>query len=558
MFSFFVFSHSLPAQTPIPLDYFTKYQGTQVALTENVKLNKLLKQNGIYIDHGSTPEKPLLYITQEGYEYLLKKNIPFEWIKEDMSNIKMLDLKTYLANRSHKVECLPALDSYPSYDVYELMMFDFAEKYPDNCKIVNLGTLNSGRKILAVQIGDSLNIKEEEPNFLYTSTMHGDELAGFPVMLMLIDHLLCNYGSDQQITNLVNNVNIFINPLANPNGTYRGGNETVLESTRLNAAFVDLNRNFPDPDDGTNPDNNSHQEETVIFMDFAKERNIHLSCNIHSGREYANYPWDTFEHLHADDDWWKKVCRSYADTVQANSTDGYFSDFSNGISNGFIAADISGSRQDYMNYYHRTREFTLELSDSKKLQSDQLPIVWEANKTALINYIQQSLYGFTGTVLDCETGLPIEAEIFIESHDIDNSSVFSDNIHGRYYRFIDEGTYSVTFKAEKYFGETMEVNVIDNVQTVVNVSLCPEDVSTEEASPLSQLKVGILDNKIHIFNHSSNKELYIQLSSLDGKSILQEKLNSNAIDIPSMISSGIYLLTLRKGDDFYTQKIFLK
>lgn len=561
MFSCFLSTSSL-AQSEIPEDYFSKHGGTEVKLVSNENLTKILKQRGIYLDHGSTLDTPVLYITQEGLNYLERKNIPFVWNKKEEPVIQMLDKKAYSNFNLLRGECLPPMVSYPTYDVYEQMMLDFTIKYPDICQLVNIGTLNSGRKLLAIQISDSLDVTEHEPNFLYTSTMHGDELAGFPTMLMLIDHLLCNYGSDTQITKLIDNINIYINPLANPNGTYKGGNQTVLESTRLNAAFVDLNRNFPDPDDGPNPDNNSHQEETSYFMNFAHNYNIHLSCNIHSGKEFANYPWDTYEHLHADDEWWKDVCREYADTVQFHSQDGYFTDYNNGVSNGFEAFEISGSRQDYMNYYNRSREFTLELSDSKKLPSDQLPMIWEANKNALINYIGYALTGIRGTVLDSITKEPIEAEIYIPNYDFDNSSVLADKTSGTYYRYLNQGVYDFEIRAEKYYSKFVTAEIPKNNYTELDILLSPATVSINELE-LSKVHLHLLDNKILLNNLPLDKELYIQLSSLGGISILSAKLNplisgNQSIEIPHNISQGIYLVSLSDGDNFHTKKLFIK
>ena len=39
-------------------------------------------------------------------------------------------------------------DSYPTYEAYESMMFQFATDHPDKCEIITLGTLPSGRKIM--------------------------------------------------------------------------------------------------------------------------------------------------------------------------------------------------------------------------------------------------------------------------------------------------------------------------------------------------------------------------------------------------------------------------
>ncbi len=99
------------------------------------------------------------------------------------------------------------------------------------------------------------------------------------IALRLIDYLLNNYTSDAQVTEMVNNLDIYINPNANPDGTYAGGNGSVGGATRYNANGIDLNRNYPDPEDGDHPDGNAWQIETIHFMQFAEDYNFVLSSN---------------------------------------------------------------------------------------------------------------------------------------------------------------------------------------------------------------------------------------------------------------------------------------
>jgi hypothetical protein len=239
---------------------------------------------------------------------------------------------------------------YPTWDQYLAFMNGFAASYPDICQLILIGYSVQGRELLAVKISDNVNLSEAEPEFLYTSSMHGNEIAGYPTMLHLIDHLLTNYGTDPRITDLVNSTEIFINPLANPDGTYWGGSGSVLYPKRYNANYIDLNRNYPDPEDGPHPDGNEWQPETVAFMAFADSNHFVMSANFHGGAEVFNYPWDTWAKLAADDDWWQFVGHEYADTVHIYSPSNYFSGFNNGITNGYQWYTISGGRQDYMNY----------------------------------------------------------------------------------------------------------------------------------------------------------------------------------------------------------------
>jgi hypothetical protein len=223
---------------------------------------------------------------------------------------------------------------YPTYEAYEAIMTDFQTLYPSLCRVQNIGTLASGRKLLVVKISDNAADDEAEPEFFYSSSMHGDETTGYVLMLHLIEYLLQNYGTDPEVTNLVDNMEIYICPLANPDGTYYGGNSSVSGARRFNANFVDLNRNYPDPAEGDHPDGNAWQPETVAFMNFAEQRSFVAGANFHGGIEVVNYPWDTWSRQTADNSWWVMVSREYADTCQAHSPSWYMDDLDNGIISG--------------------------------------------------------------------------------------------------------------------------------------------------------------------------------------------------------------------------------
>ena len=59
-------------------------------------------------------------------------------------------------------------------------------------------------------------------------------------------------------------------------------------------------------------------------MDLADSVQFDMSCNIHTGAEVFNYPWDTWSRLTADDVWWRNIAYQYADTAHAHSSQGYF------------------------------------------------------------------------------------------------------------------------------------------------------------------------------------------------------------------------------------------
>ncbi len=146
-------------------------------------------------------------------------------------------------------------------------------------------------------------------------------------------------------------------------------------------------------------------------------------------------------------------------------------DENNGVTNGYEWYTISGGRQDYMNYFHQCREFTLELSHTKFPDANLLPSYWEYNYRSLLGYMEQGLYGLRGMVSDNSTGEPLFAEVYIENHDIDSSWVFSDST-GKYFRLLYEGTYDVTFSSKGYHPKTIyDVSVINYDTTILNVKL---------------------------------------------------------------------------------------
>lgn len=362
-------------------------------------------------------------------------------------------------------------DEYPTYEAYVAMMEEFAETYSENCSLIELGTLPSGRKILLVRINNGES--DGKPKFLYGSTIHGDETTGFVMMLRLIDLLLTRQDLPE-VQNIIDNIDLFICPNANPDGTYKTGNHTVSGASRYNANGIDMNRNYPDPIDGAHPDNSGYAKETEWFMQFAEDYQFTMAAHYHGGAELMNYPWDNNYERHADDAWWQLVSREYADLAQdaAQSTDPYYmNDEENGITNGADWYTIGGGRQDYMNYYRQCREVTIECSTVKCPSASQLPSFWEYNYNSIFAYMNQCLYGIHGTVKDAETKQPLSATIKILNHDHDYSVVESQLPLGNFHRPIKGGTYTVEVKAEGYFPAQYVVNVVDGETVSLNVEL---------------------------------------------------------------------------------------
>lgn len=360
-------------------------------------------------------------------------------------------------------------DTYPTYDAYVEMMLQFAEDYPELCLVDTIGYSVENRLILVLKISDNVTTNDlDEPDFFYTATMHGDETVGYVLMLRLVDYMLSNYNSDDRIKNMIDNLEIYINPLSNPDGTFAGGNYSVNGATRYNSNGVDLNRNFPDAVGGQHPDGNSWQQENIVMMDFMEAHNFVSSMNFHGGAEVMNYPWDHKYDLHPDDEWFIYVSREYADTVH-DVDNSYMADFDDGITNGAAWYRVEGGRQDYTTHFLHGREITAELSNVKLPSASELPDFWDKNYRSLLNFIEQTLYGVKGVVTNIY-GTPLHAKIFIDGHDDDSSHVWT-NETGVYLRLLEEGTHNITYMAEGYESQTISVTVNNRSRTIQNVAL---------------------------------------------------------------------------------------
>ena len=365
-------------------------------------------------------------------------------------------------------------NSYLTYGDYVSMMEGFPSSVTNgaSCTLLDLGTLSTTnhRRILGVRLNNGQ--PDGKPKFLYTSTMHGDEVTGMILMLRLINEFCTS--TDSRITNILDDVDLFIFPCTNPDGTYYGGNSSVSGARRYNGNGIDLNRHFPDFDDGAHPDGASYyQDEAQWMMDLAQQYLFTMGANYHGGAEVMNYPWDTYQPVHPDDAWWRYVSLEYVSNARANNSSYMTDTESNGITNGYAWYTITGSRQDYMNYYGQCREITIECSSTKTPSASQLPNFWNYNHTAMLAYIEQCLNGVHGFVYDAVTLQPIEGvSVTVENHDALGSSVSSHTI-GDFHRPIKGGTYTFTFAKQGYYSQSVQVTVADGERENLTIYLEP-------------------------------------------------------------------------------------
>jgi len=417
------------------------------------------------------------YANIAGFMKFLSEDVPYEVLDPP-------SLKKRMHNPSEKSAGWH--NRYPSYPEYLALMDSFAGRYPQLSRLVDIGRSTDDRRLLVMKISRNPGIRENEPAVLLTSTIHGDEPLGISIMLRLIEELLGQYETDVRIGMLVDSVEIWINPLANPDGTYFLSDESVTGATRFNAASTDLNRDFPDPRDN-DWESSERQPETTAMMDFMKNLHLVLAVNFHGGAEVVNYPWETWPRLHADDAWYRELSRMYADTVHAHGPPDYMTDLDNGITNGYAWYPVFGGRQDYVNYFLFAREVTIELSHNKMPDETSLEDFWNYNKRSLLQYIGQVFTGIRGHVTDSVTGLPVRAIISIPEHDKDNSQVYSDSATGVFFRLTGPGSYELTCTAPGYRRRKLRIAIERDRLSRVEIALSPMTPGFVFPNPFSDI-----------------------------------------------------------------------
>ena len=499
--------------------------------------------------------KVRLCIGRDDYARFLSQGIPFTIVTGSKVNVRM----------AHSYEQLTdSWNRYPTWGAYVATMDTFQSQFPNICKIETiLNHTTANHKILAAHISNNLQERGNKPAFFYTSTMHGDEPVGYYLLLRLIEYLLNNYDSDPQVQNIINNVDLWICPIENPDGTYRNHNDSLGQSpysTRSNYSRIDLNRSYPIvyvPFNG----NGDYPSEVQAMLDFGMAHNFTMSANFHGGAEVYNYPWDTWESsnkIHADDLWWQYVGHNFANTCHAQNNN-YMQDLDDGVVRGSDWYTTVGSRQDCYNYFLGCREVTIEVSADKVVSSNQLYKYWNYTRQALLDYIEESLNGIRGIVTDSVTGLPIEAEVYVENHDKDHSQVYSMLPEGNYHRPIKGGTYSVTYTAEDYYPKTITVSVADGQSVVQNVQLVSKFSGVDDQNLPAFV---IYPNPTHGYLYVTSmvdppKQFEFLMFDDQGRLIYQTivEAGTSTLNITSLPAGAYVIHILDKGRSFYQTRI---
>lgn len=176
----------------------------------------------------------------------------------------------------------------------------------------SVGNSIENRPIYAVKISDNPTINESEPQVHINALIHAREPQGMMTVMYYMYYLLENYGTDPEVTYLVNNREIYFIPCINPDGyeynrqTNPGGGGMWRKNRRNNGGSygVDLNRNFgymwgyDNVGSSGTPSSETYrgtapfsEPETQAIRDFMNTKTFKTTLNYHTYGNYLLYPW---------------------------------------------------------------------------------------------------------------------------------------------------------------------------------------------------------------------------------------------------------------------------
>ncbi|NPA69126.1 MAG: T9SS type A sorting domain-containing protein [Chlorobi bacterium] len=339
---------------------FSQEKYSKIRIKINLDIIYKLRQTGIDFENVSGKKNTFvdMELSESELDKLTAKGIKYKILIDDISDFYKKRYKKSAFKNKNSLKGIkyttPVHFNYGSmggfltlsevYDELDEMHSVYPDLISEKFTAGNTQTIE-GREVYAVRISDNPDIDEDEPEVLYTALIHAREPESMQQLIWFMWYLLENYDTDNEITYLLDNLELYFIPVINPDG-YEYNHQTNPDGGGMwrknkrdnnnNGSFseyddgVDLNRNFsykwaydndgssPDPTSNTYRGTNAFSEpETQILRDFVNEHNFLLAHNHHTYSNLLLFPWG-YEEIHTPDD---DIFRSFANLM--TSENGY-------------------------------------------------------------------------------------------------------------------------------------------------------------------------------------------------------------------------------------------
>jgi hypothetical protein len=332
-----------------------------------------------------------------------------------------------------------------------------AQNHPSICRLDTIGLSYNGNLILAMKISDNVDAMEGETRICFDFSIHGNENNGCEIAHYALIQIVEGYNVDPDITRWVNEREIWLVPMDNPDG--------LISRSRYNGHGVDCNRNYGMGwDFGSNGGSGPFSEpETQCYYFLSEEHPMAAWSQYHSGVETAMWPWGYTKRATMD-----SVVHAYEMTRYGEICD--LEPFQ--ISRGLYT--VTGGSVDWYYGARGALGYAPEVCDGQPSPPSEIDTINRANWTAMKEQIERVMWGISGRVLDSVSGEPVSAHVTVNPP---NWFTYTDSM-GYYHKNVHAGTYAVTVEANGYRTKTVSSVVVPaDTFTVADVSLAPDTTS---------------------------------------------------------------------------------
>jgi len=198
---------------------------------------------------------------------------------------------------------------FHSYPELERDLMALADSYPELAQVIDIGDSLEQRNIYALRISDNVGLQENEASILFLGCHHAREWISVEVPFLLGKYLVENYSTNAKVRNLVDNCDIWIVPLVNPDGLeysihfYRYWRKN-MRNNGDGTYGVDLNRNYAYrwgwDNQGSSPQTASEvyrgpapfsEPEIQAVRDLFTLHEFQALVSYHSYSQVILYPW---------------------------------------------------------------------------------------------------------------------------------------------------------------------------------------------------------------------------------------------------------------------------
>ncbi|MFQ5641178.1 MAG: M14 family metallopeptidase [bacterium] len=278
----------------------------------------------------------------------------------------------------------PDAGLYHTYAEIQQELQDLQNSFPSIAKVFDLGKSIQKRSIWAIKISDNVAQQEEdEPEVLFIGGHHAREWISIDVPFLLAKHLLENYSADEAIRNYIDNGQIWIIPLLNPDGhQYSVTTNRLWRKNRRNngdGSFgVDLNRNYAFQWGGPGSSGDTESEiyrgpspfsepESQVIRDFANQHNFLAMISYHNFSQLVLYPWGHTNAPAPDQALLNTLAQTMADSILKVHGRRYVAQQSSDL---YLA---SGDATDWLYGETSVPSYTIELRPTSSFPGFQLP-----------------------------------------------------------------------------------------------------------------------------------------------------------------------------------------